>query len=111
MNTQQKGAGGGGETQPLPGAQKSAWSQLEGWEGSPDSRLSTKTPLLCTELPEAGVTPSGGGCWNKEGSQQEEMDPISSSLTLFSATVLHGKNDPSDYFLLGLLFFIGLDLS
>lgn len=68
-----------------------AWSQVEWWEGSVDSRFS-KRPFMSTELPEDGVTP--GGCWNREELQQEEMDPISSSLMLFSATVTGQKAIP-----------------
>lgn len=90
MDTQQKGAGGG-EIQPLPGAQNS----LE--PGGVVGRLCrsqtfSKTPFMSTELPEDGVTPRG--CWNREGLQQEEMDPISSSLMLFSANVTWQKTIP-----------------
>lgn len=47
-----------------------AWSQVEWLEGSPDPRLSTKTPFMSsTELPDAAMTPLGRACWNTEGSQ------------------------------------------
>lgn len=58
MNTQQKGAGTGGENPTTSRCTE-----------EPGARLSTKTPFMSTELPEVGVTPLGRGCWNKEGSQ------------------------------------------